>query len=157
MTTFDLEAALNGLAALVRTLPAMESVQLGAPEALSTRISAWVTVGDPGEIAAPTLGVYELDVNLICWFGYAIGGAEAAAEAQLADYVTALTLALIRNRVETVTGNTVAVTRNLNGAVARMGLPRAAAGVSEYTLMAGEEARTYPLAVRIVQRDNLGV
>lgn len=154
---FDLEAALNGLTQLVRTLPAIEDVRIGAPEALSHRISAWVTVGDPGEITTRTLGIYDLDVNLICWFGYAVGGAEGAAEAQLADYITALTVALINNRMQTVTGNAIIVTQNLNGSVTRMGLPQAAAGVSEYTLMAGEEVRTFPLGVRIVQQWNAGV
>lgn len=154
---FDIEAALNGLANLVRTIPAMESVGIGAPESLSHRISAWVTIGDPGEIAPRVTGVYELPVNLIVWFGYAVGGAEGAAEAQLADFISALTMRMIENRMQTVTGNTVTVTANLNGSVTRMDLPQAAAGMAEYTLMAGEEARTYPLGVRVIQQFNAGI
>lgn len=154
---FDIEAALNGMAELVRTVPAMESVGIGAPESLSTRIAAWVTVGDPGEIGPREVGIYELPMNLIVWFGYAIGGAEGAAEAQLADYISNLTMHIIQNRMNTVTGNAVTVTPNLNGAVARMELPQAAAGVADYTLMAGEEARTYPLGIRVIQRWNAGV
>lgn len=150
---FDLEAALNGLKALVETIPSMESVQIGAPESLSYRIAAWVTVGDPGEITSRVTGVYELDISLICWMGYVVEGSEQAAEAQLADYITELTRRLIQNRAGTVDG----VTRNLNGAADRMGLPQAAAGVSDYAMFAGAEARTYPLGVRIVQQENLGV
>lgn len=153
MSTFDVEAALNGLKALVQTIPAMEAVQIGAPESLTNRISAWVTVGDPGEITAREVGVYELDVNLIAWFGYVVEGSEQAAEAMLADYITELVRRMIRNRMETVTGNSVTVTRNLNGSVARMGLPQAAAGIADYTLFAGQETRTYPLGVRVIQRE----
>lgn len=154
MTGFDLDAALTGLAALVHTLPAMEWVQVGAPESLSNRISAWVTIGDPGEIRPMTTGVYDLDVNLVVWFGYTVEGSEAAAEAQLADYVSGLVRALIQNRKGTVTGNAVTVTMNLNGTVDRMSLPQAAAGISDYTMMAGQETRTYPLGIRVVQREN---
>lgn len=154
MPGFDVEAALNGLAELIRTIPAMESVQVGAPESLSNRISSWVTVGDPGEITSRTVGVFDLDINLICWFGYAVEGAEQAAEAQLADYISDLVRRLIANRRGTVTGNAVTVTLNLNGSVTRMGLPQAAAGISDYTMMAGLETRTYPLGIRVIQQEN---
>lgn len=160
---FDVEAALNGLAALVATIPSMEAVQVGAPESLSSRISTWITMGDP-EVPDPgngpeIQGVYQIRVNLILWFGYAVEGSEQAAEAQLADYLSELTRRLIQNRMGPVTGGSplVTVTRNLNGSVDRMWLPQAAAGVADYTLMAGLETRTYPIGVRVEQRENLGV
>ena len=162
---FDIEAAMTGLAALVHTLPAMEYVQLGAPESLSNRISAWITIGDPGGIGPegdPTAGtrsvqgVVDLEINLIIWMGYTIEGAESAAEAQLADYITGLVRAIIQNRQGTVTGNSVTVTRNLNGSVDRMGSPQAAAGIADYTMMAGAETRTYPLGIRVTQRETIG-
>jgi hypothetical protein len=150
---FDVEAALIGMKALVETIPSVEAAQIGAPESLSQRISAWVTVGDPGDVGPREIGVYELPVFLIVWFGYVVGGSETAAEAQLGDYITELTRRVIQNRSDTVDG----VTRNLNGSVDRMGLPQAAAGISEYAAFAGEEARVYPLGVRVIQRENLGV
>lgn len=153
MTGFDVEAALNGLAALVTTIPSIESVQIGAPESLSHRIAAWVTLGDPGIIEPEMNGIYVLPINLIAWFGYVVEGSEGAAEAQLADYVTEITRRMIQNRAGTVSG----VTRNLNGSVDRMDLPQAAAGISEYTLFAGAEVRTYPLGIRVIQRENQGV
>lgn len=149
MTGFDVEAALNGLKALVETVPAMESVQIGAPESLSVRIAAWITIGDPGIIEPDVTGVYKLDLSLIVWMGYVVESAENAAEAQLADYISELTRRLIQNRIGSVGG----VTRNLNGSVERLGLPQAAAGVADYALYAGSEARTWPCAVRIVQRE----
>lgn len=156
MSGFDIEAALNGLKDLISTIPAIESCQIGAPESLSNRISAWVTVGDPGEIAPRMTQVYEMPMSLVAWFGYAVEGSEQAAEAMLADYVSELVRRTIQNRIGTVTGNSVTVTVNLNGSVTRMDLPQAAAGISEYTMMAGLETRTYPLGIRIIQRETLG-
>lgn len=149
MAGFDVNAALDGLAALIGTIPSVEEVQIGAPESLSHRIAAWVTLGDPGAIEPGVVGVYDLPVNLIAWFGYVVEGSEQAAEAQLADYVTELVRRVIQNRIGAVSS----VARNLNGSVDRMDLPQAAAGVADYTLMAGAETRTYPLGIRVVQRE----
>lgn len=150
MSGFDAEAALVGAAALMATLPELQEVRIGAPEALSSQVEGWVAIGDPDNIgAAASGGLYELPLNLLFWFGYSVEGSEESAERKLADYMTDLTRRLIRNRLGTVDG----VTANLNGSVDRMGLPSPAAGLSEYTMMAGQEARIYPLAVRIVQRE----
>jgi hypothetical protein len=156
MTGFDIESALNGLAALISTIPALEEVQIGAPESLSARIATWVTVGDPGEIGPYVTQVYELPINLIAWFGYHVEGAEQAAEAQLGDFISELVRRLIQNRQASVTGNSIVVARFLNGAVDRMDLPSNAAGPADYTLMAGQEIRTYPIAIRVYQRETLG-
>jgi hypothetical protein len=150
MAGFDVEAALNGLAALVATIPSIEQVQVGAPESLSNRIAVWVTAGDPGVVELEVTGVYRLPMNLIVWFGYVVEGVEQAAEAQLADWITELVRRTIRNRRFDVDE----VTRNLNGSVDRMDLPQASAGVADYTLMAGVEVRTYPLGIRVVQLEN---
>jgi hypothetical protein len=147
MSGFDIEAALNGLAELVRTIPAMES--------LTNRISAWITVGDPGEIAPRQTQVYEMPINLVVFFGYAVEGSEQAAEAMLADWLSELVRRMINNRMRTVSGNGIDVTVNLNGSVTRMDLPQAAAGVSDYTMMAGLETRTYPIAIRVIQRETI--
>lgn len=152
---FDVEAALNGLAALVSTIPAIESVQVGAPESLSARISTWVTAGDPGVIAPRVTSSYDLPMNLVVWFGYVVEGSEQAAEAQLADWITELVRRIIQNRFQAVSGNAVTVTPNLNGSVTRMDLPQAAAGVADYTIMAGQESRTYPLAIRVIQQETI--
>jgi hypothetical protein len=85
-----------------------------------------------------------------------VEGSEQAAEAQLADWISELVRRMIQNRMRDVTGNAVTVTPNLNGSVSRMDLPQAAAGVADYTMMAGQESRTYPLAIRIVQQETIG-
>lgn len=148
---FDIEAAIDGLAALMDTIPELQVITVGAPESLGAQVIGWVTVGDPDVIAPRLTSVYDLPVNLIAWFGYSVAGDEGAAERKLADYVTELTRRLIQNRIGTVGG----VTRNLNGSVEMMGLPQAAAGASEYATMAGSETRVYPLGVRVTQRETI--
>lgn len=152
MAVFDIEAAMTGLVALIDTMPAIERVQIGAPEMPENRIEAWVTVGDPGIIEMERAGgIYRMPFNLIVWFGYSVERSETAAEAQIADLITDFTRRVIQNRKSTVSG----VTRNLNGSVDMMGLPHAAAGSSDYTMMASQEFRLYPLGVEIVQRENI--
>lgn len=155
MSGFDVEAALNGLAALVSTIPAIEDVQIGAPESLSARITAWLTVGDLQDVGPRATSVYELPINLIVWFGYVVEGSEQAAEAMLADWISELVRRMIQNRFQSVTGNSVTVTRNLNGAVDRMNLPSPAAGPADYAMMAGQEARTFPVAIRVIQQETI--
>lgn len=149
MSGFDATAALEGLKALGETIPMVEAVQIGAPESGNTRTGMWVTMGDPGEITTRATGIYQLDFSLIAWWRYTVEGSEQAAEAALGDWLTELTRRLIRNRMETVGG----VTRNLNGSVDQMGLPQAAAGVADYTMMAGQENRVFPVGIRVIQRE----
>lgn len=152
MSGFDVEAVANGLVALILTIPSVEEAQIGAPESGNMRIGTWVTIGDPGVIEPDRAGgVYKLPINLIAWYRYTVEANERAAEAGLADWVTELTRRLIQNRIGTVDG----VTRNLNGTCDRMDLPQAAAGVADYTLMAGAEQRVYPLGIRVVQLETI--
>jgi hypothetical protein len=154
MPAFDVHEAMLGMIALIDTIPAIERVQIGAPESPEYRIEAWVTIGDPDVIEPERAGsVYKLPINLICWFGYSVERSETAAEAMLADVVSDFTRRVIQNRSRTVDG----VTRNLNGSVDRMGLPHAAVGGADYTMMAGAEFRLYPLGVLVTQIESIPV
>jgi hypothetical protein len=149
MAAFDATAALEGLLALVMTVPSVEAGQIGAPESGNERIGVWVSMGDPNVIESRVTGVYEFDYNLVIYWRYTVEGAEGAAEAALGDFLTEITRRVIQNRIGTVDG----VTRNLNGSVDRMGLPQAAVGGADYSMMAGAEQRLYPLGIRVVQRE----
>lgn len=152
MTGFDVKAALNGLAALMATIPELQSVNIGAPESQATLVEGWVMAGDPEEIkAAASGGLYELSFNLIAWFSYSVDREETEAERTLSDFVTELTRRIIRNRLVTVDGVTV----HLNGSVDRMELPRAAAGGSGFVTLAGQEKRVYPLGICVYQRETI--
>ena len=153
MAGLDVEAALVGLKDLMDTIPDLQAVRIGAPESLSTQVEGWVTVGDlEEEVATRTAGgPYEMAINLICWFGYDVEGAEEAAERELSQYVTQVTRRLIQNRMRTVDG----VAADLNGSVHRMGLPRPSAVPAAYAMYAGREVRLQTLAVLIALAEHV--
>jgi hypothetical protein len=152
MSGLDVEAALVGLKDLMDTIPSLMAVGIGAPESLSAQVQGWVTIGDPEDVGPKTAGgPYELPINLIGWFGYAVQGGEEAAERQLAQFLAELTRRLIQNRLREVDG----VGLHLGGSVHRMGLPHAAAGASEYASFAGSETRVYPLGVLVTLRETV--
>lgn len=150
MAGFDLEAAMVGMRDLMLTIPELDSVGIGAPEAQASWSFGWVTLGDPEDIGRVAAGgPYDLPINLICWFGYNVEGQEEAAERQLARWIADFTRAVIQNRA----GAVGAVDVRLNGTVERMGLPHAAAGAPEYARFAGAETRIFPLGVLVTLRE----
>lgn len=151
MSGFNLEAALDGLRALMLTIPELQAVNIGGPESLSVQVEGWVTLGDPENVGSNITGTFDLPVNLIAWFGYTVAGAEENAERKLAQYVAELVRRLIQNRMHAVDG----VTLNLNGSATYIGLPRPAAGAADYATMAGQELRVWPCGILVTQRENI--
>jgi hypothetical protein len=147
---FDATAAMEGMLALVLTVPNVESGQIGAPESANERIGLWVSMGDPNVIESRVTGIYEFDFNIIISWHYVVEGSETAAESALGDFLSELTRRLIQNRNHDVDG----VARNLNGSVDRMGLPQAALSGADYAIMAGQENRIYPVGIRVIQLEN---
>lgn len=164
MAGFDASAAIEGLIALVETIPGMENVSAGSPESPSTRIFAWVMLGDSRDPEQPAssrvTGVYEDNFALLVYFGYVVEGAENAAELQLGDYKSELKRRTILNRMEAVSGsyngNTVTVQPRLNGSVEKMSEPIVAEGTAGYQMMGGLEVRVYPFGIVVQQREALG-
>lgn len=152
MSGFNIEAAIDGLAALMTTIPELQEVSIGAPTSLSAQVEGWITIGDPEDVAPWALGVYQLPLNLIAWFGYVVDGDAETAEKTMARYIQELVRRLIQNRISTVDG----VTRYLNGSVDLLGLPRPAAASSDYATFAGQAARVWPCGVLITQREAIG-
>lgn len=153
MALIDATAAIEGLEALGLTIPGVETVYIGSPEAGETRTGMWIMLGDPEDISDAETGILQVRFNLITHYHYVIESAERAAELALTDWWSEIVERVARNRGETVDG----VTPRLNGSVTRLELPRSAAGTSDYALMAGVENRLYPLAIPVVQKVNLGV
>jgi hypothetical protein len=162
---FDATAALEGMVELVKTIPGMESVILGAPESPPTRILGWVMLGDsrdPEEPASSRVtGVYEDNFAILVYFGYVVEGSESAAEAQLGDYKSELKRRIILNRMNSVSGSyngaAVTVQPYLNGSVSKQSEPVVAEGTAGYQMMGGIEVRVYPFGIVVQQRENLGV
>lgn len=153
MPLLDAGAAIEGLEALGLTIPGVERVYIGAPEAAETRTGMWIMLGDPETVTDSRTGILQVRFNLITHYHYVIEGAERAAELSLADWWSEVIERVARNRGYEVDG----VAPNLNGSVTRMELVRAAVGSSEYSMMAGSENRLYPLAIPVIQELNLGM
>lgn len=151
MTGFDVQAALTNLAALVDTIPGQDSVQVGAPESLPAQMTTWVTLGAP-EVVAAAVPNYDLNTDLLVWFGYAVAGAETDAEVAIAAALVELVRRVITNRVDAVDG----VGRMLGGTVDDMAIPRGVASAADYAMFAGTETRVYPVAIRVTQTETIG-
>lgn len=149
------EAAADGLAALIMTIPGIQSVIIGSPTGMNVSSTVWVTLGDPGFTEMKRAGgVYESSANLIAWFSYAITDEDATiAERSIMQSIVEFVKRVARNRRDTVDG----VAPFLNGTVVRMELPRSAASPSDYVIMAGQPTRLFPIALPVYQQENFGV
>lgn len=161
----DAAAALNGLATLVKTVPGIEDVTIGAPESPLTRVYAWVMVGEsrnPPEQPASSrrTGLFEDNFALLASVGYVVEGAEADAEIKVSQFKSEFIRRIIYNRTNPVTGTyngaPVTVQPYLDGSVERMSEPTVAEGTAGYVTMAGVEVRVYPFAVIVKQTEHLG-
>lgn len=151
--TFDIRAAKDNLILLLAGTPGLEAVLDGAPESMPAKATAWVNIGDLVEPvnARASGGSYRLVVNLIVTIGFVVAGNEEGAEDSVADAVTAIVRRVAQNRVGAVGG----VAPMLNGSIATMELPRAAALPSDYITIAGQESRVIPLAIAITQTETI--
>jgi len=150
----DFEAAADGLADLLMTIPSIQQVIIGSPAGMYSSSAAWITLGDPGVTNMVLAGgIYESSANLIVWLGYALDDADAEnAERVTMQNVAELIRRVARNRSQTVDG----VTPNLNGSVTRMDLPHSATSPADYAIMSGQTTRLFPIAVPVYQRENFG-
>lgn len=151
--TLNVEAALVGFHALMDTIPDLQRVRIGAPEALTNQIEGWVSVAELDQEVTQRAagGPYEMRIALIGHFGYVVEGVEESAEREMSQYISEITRRLIQNRMRTVDG----VTAMLNGSAIRMGLPRPAAEPADYARFAGSEVRIYPIAVTVTLSETI--
>jgi hypothetical protein len=151
--TFDVRAAKDNLILLLTDTPGLQAVRDGAPESMPTVATAWVTIGDLVEPvgAQASSGRYKLCINLLVTIGFVVASTEEGAEDSVADAVTEIVRRVAKNRVGTVGG----VPAMLNGSIETMSLPRAASMASDYIQMAGQETKTYPLAIEITQYESI--
>lgn len=152
--SFNIRAAKDNLILLLAGTPGLQAVLDGAPESMPSVATAWVTVGDLVEPvgAQASSGRYRLVINLMITIGFLVAGNEESAEDSVADALSEIARRVAQNRIGTVGG----VTSMLGGSVQTMGLPRAAAGPSDYIVIAGSEARIIPVAIEIHQYENFG-
>jgi hypothetical protein len=152
---WDLPAALEALADLVRTLPGQFDVMIGAPESMPSTVTAYCTIGAV-DVIARSAEVYTCRADLVVTLGYMVKNAEQAAELKLALAINEVDRRILRNRLDaTITGNGVSVTPRLNDTVGTIGEPRAIAAPAEYAIYTGQEYRIHPRAVRIEQDETI--
>lgn len=158
MTGFDSPSAIAALGDLLRTIPGIEDVNVGAPESLSTRTSCYLTFGD-ARTAPRATQRYRRELDLIVIAGYVVEGHEDDAEAMIGVVGDELLRRVLQNRVGTVTGtyqgNAITVTPMLNGTVESVDEP-GPVQVSEYAIFAGQEARLRASVVCIYQSESIG-
>lgn len=140
---FDTGAAATQLLAVLNGLSGMGAAQIGAPESIGPRVSAYVTMGG---FSAPlhATGVWQREQRFTVMFAYRVDGAETTAETTLMSLVDAFCVAL-------------AADFSLSGSVKSILVDSSAADEPDYQLHAGKEYREYPLSVTITQRGNFTV
>lgn len=151
----DLPATLTAMYDLVRTIPGIQSVKKGVPEAFSTVASSFVALGG-GPLAEEATQVYRRERGLLVTFGYLVRGAEATAEERIAGFVDEFEARVLTNRTASVTGNSVTVTAMLNGTVESMNPPESLGDDPEYRAFVGQEFRLYPFRVAVHHRGTYG-
>lgn len=140
---FNSVAVANELVTVLQGLDGMGAVQIGAPESVGPRVSAYVTLGSQ-TIGRKVTGIVQRESRFFCMLAYRVDGAEAMAETTLMSLVDAFLNALYADLT-------------LGGTVASLEANSQAADEPDYQLRAGKEYREYPVVVEVTQRDGYNV
>lgn len=94
---FAAKAMLQYVAGLVAGLSGIQQASIGVPEALDSRVSSFVTIGDLTPVSQPTQQARR-EPQVLVTFAYRVGGDESAAELLICDLVDELTAAVYADR-----------------------------------------------------------
>lgn len=136
-------AVVSALVALLQGLSGMGNVQIGTPESVGTRVSAFVTLGSQTATRKAT-GITQRETRFFCMLAYRVEGAEATAETTLMTLADAFM-------------NAIDADKTLGGVVHDATADSQAADEPDYQLRAGKEFREYPIVVTVIQRDAYAV
>lgn len=131
------------LKTVLEGLSGMGAVQIGAPESVGPRVSAYVTLGGQANERKAT-GIMQRETRFYCMLAYRVDGAETTAETTLMDLADAFLNALHADLT-------------LAGTVEALSADSVAADEPDYQLRAGKEYREYPIIVTVIQRDSYEV
>lgn len=129
-------AVLEYLGTVVAGITGVQQVVIGVPETLTTRATAYLTVG--GHRFGELNRVQERWTRYLIVFGYRVRGMEATAETTVATWVDALQTAVLADLT-------------LGGRVASLEIDASLAETPLYASFAGYESRLYPLVVECMQ------
>lgn len=136
--SFNAAAAANALVTVLESLDGMGAVQIGAPQSLSNKVSAWVALGGQQSIRK-AMGITQRQTRFYVLFCYRVDENESGAELALMDLVDEFLDALHADLT-------------LGGAVVDLAADSVVADEPDYQLRAGREYREYPVVVTITQR-----
>jgi hypothetical protein len=142
---WDSVTPLSAIRDLLASLTGVQSAQIGAPEAATTRVGAYVTVG-ADSTADQRTGVQRGELAYFCALYYRVSGAEEAAEVALATALDDLKNKWITQRPLGTGLFNPSVTHVKN---VRMDFNLAAN--PEYVPLAGQELRIYPFTIFCTQ------
>ena len=136
-------AVATALVTVLESLSGMGNVQIGAPESLSTRVSAYVTLGSQTTTRKAN-GIKQRETRFFVMLAYRVDGAEATAETILMGLADAFMNALDADLT-------------LGGVMVDLTADSQAADEPEYQSRSGKEFREYPIMVTVTQRDSYAV
>ena len=135
---FNSGGVASALVTLLEGLSGMGDVQIGAPESMSTRVSAYVTLGSQ-QGTRKTTGTTQRETRFFVMLAYRVDGAESTAETTLMSLADAFMVAIDADKT-------------LGGVVVDAVANSQAADEPDYQLRAGKEFREYPIMVIVTQR-----
>lgn len=137
MAPFAAGAMLQQVATLVAGLAGVQHVYIGVPEAIDSRVSAYVTLGDLTPQPKANQLAYR-NPEVMVTFAYRVAGAEQTAELLICDLVDELTAAIYADRTLAGTSQSAEMTMSLNNQ-------------PQYMAVAGSEFRRYMVVITGLQ------
>lgn len=111
MAAFNAKAMLNAVAGIVTGLTGLQQVYIGVPEAIESRVSAYITIGDLTPAPKANQLAYR-DPQVVVTLVYRVAGAEQTAELLICDLVDELTAAVYADR--TLGGSSQSATMDMS-------------------------------------------
>ena len=140
---FDTEAVATKLVTMLAAISGISAAQLGAPESVGPKLSAYVTAGSQS-LNNKVTGIVRREARYFVSLAYRVDNSEATAETTLMD-----TLDLFLAAVH--------ADKTLGGTCLEARIDTSLADTPEYVMRAGKEFREFPILVTAVQHDSYTV
>jgi len=137
MASFAAKAMLQAVNGLVAGLAGLQQTYIGVPEAIDSRVSAYVTIGNLTPMPKANQLAYR-DPQVVVTFAYRVAGAEQTAELLICDLVDELTAAVYADR--TLGGSSQSATMDMT-----------ANTTPAYMAVAGSEFRRFVVIITGLQ------
>lgn len=135
--SLDTGAAAAAIVTILEGLAGMGVVQIGAPESVGPRVSAYVSMGSQ-RVMKKAAGVVGREARIFVQLAYRVDGAETTAETTL--------MGLVDDLIDALNADVT-----LGGVVSGSEIDTGMADEPDYQLRAGKEYREYPVVVTVRQ------